>query len=62
MPYDTDGLMLMYLKSWKLGRPMEKLCDMPFWKRSRNPSSPNSEALKLILFCRVVLYPKEIFS
>ena len=41
---------------------MLKLCVMPFLKRFRNPSSPNSDALKLILFCNEVLYPKDIFS
>ncbi|CCX51893.1 unknown [Alistipes sp. CAG:514] len=34
---------------------MEKLWVMPFWNLSRKPGSPNSDALKLILFCRDVL-------
>ena len=53
---ETEGAKLMYLNSWKFGRPMLKLCAMPFWKRSRNDwLSANSDALKLILFCSVVL-------
>ena len=53
--YDTPGATLRYLKSWKLGSPMLKLCVIPFWNLSRKPGSPNSEALKFILFCSVVL-------
>ena len=45
----------MYFRIWKLGSPMLKLCAIPFWKRLRKSGSPNSEALKLILFCSVVL-------
>ena len=61
-PYDTEGLKFRYFSNVKEGSPMAKLCVMPFWKRLRKPSSPNSEALKLILFCSEVLYPKDILS
>ena len=53
------GVKLMYLNNVNAGSPIWKLCVIPFWNLSRNPGWLNSEALKLILFCSVVLYPSE---
>ena len=55
MPYDTEGARVRYLSMVKVGRPMEKLCVMPVCILSQKSGSRTSLALKLILFCNVVL-------
>ena len=62
IPYCTLGVTLMYLNAVKFGRPIWKLWFMPFWNLSQKPGLLNSDALKLILFWKLVLYPSENFS
>ena len=52
----------MYLKAVKFGRPIWNVWVIPFWNLSQKPGLLNSDALKLILFWKAVLYPKENFS